>query len=291
MNEKFFETVEIPFKLRGESQQKCSVNFNTMNYGPKSKTVISGKYSYYDCNEFRNAWYSKHNRRNELKGYHNFSSYMGDYQNLSVDELRKIAFLRGRELARLILFEGVLDDEECVVLIYPKNSLGEGFDKETVRNNSSRHIASWIGFGVRAYLKIEGRIVIPIRFNELCNPNHDDVKKITKSARFIVVEDTILSGKSMYELIEIVVNFMIKLDVNQFEFEVCSFFIRTDGLQYIKGKNGWVRYGFSGGNISEVPRVKTSMRVPDEFYSRYLRENVPKGDWTESEKLLVAKHE
>ena len=40
MNEQFFETVEIPFKLRGGSQQKCSVNFNTTNYGPKSRTVI-----------------------------------------------------------------------------------------------------------------------------------------------------------------------------------------------------------------------------------------------------------
>ena len=49
--------------------------------------------------------------------------------------------------------------------------------------------------------------------------------------------------------------------------------------------------GFSGGNISEIPRVKTSMKVPDEYYSRYLRENVPKGDWTENEKSLVAKHE
>ena len=208
-----------------------------------------------------------------------------------MSELRKKAFLRGRELARMISFDGTLDDVECVVLIYPKNSLGEGFDRETVIKNSSKHIASWIGFGVRAFLEIEGKVVIPIRYDELCDPNHDDVKKITKSARFIVVEDTILSGKSMYELIELVVRFMIKLDVNQFEFQVCSFFIRTDGLQYIKGKNGWVRYGFQRGNISDVSRVKTSMRVPEEFYNRYLRQNVPMGDWTESEKSLVAKHE
>ena len=176
-------------------------------------------------------------------------------------------------------------------MIYPKNSLGEGFDKETVKNNCQKHIASWIGFGVRAFLETEGKAVIPIRFDELCDPNHDDVKEITKSARFIVVEDTILSGKSMYELIELVVKFMIKLDVNQFEFQVCSFFIRTDGLQYIKGKNGWVRYGFSRGGISPISRVKTSPRVSDKFYSRLLRESVPIGDLTAGEKSLVAKHE
>ena len=291
MSEQFWETVEIPFIVGGGSEQKCSVTFNTMNYGDRSRTVISGTYSYYDCNEFRNAWYGKHNRRNELKGYHNSAYYTGDYQNLSVSELRKKAFLRGRELARMISFDGTLDDAECVVLIYPKNSLGEGFDKETVNNNSQKHIASWIGFGVRAFLETEGKTVIPIRFDELCDPNHDDVKEITKSARFIVVEDTILSGKSMYELIELVVKFMIKLDVNQFEFEVCSFFIRTDGLQYIKGKNGWVRYGFQRGSISDISRVKTSPAVADKSYARLLRESVPIGDWTACEKSLVAKHE
>ena len=67
MSEQFWETVEIPFIVGGGSEQKCSVTFNTMNYGDRSRTVISGTYSYYDCNEFRNAWYGEHNRRNELK--------------------------------------------------------------------------------------------------------------------------------------------------------------------------------------------------------------------------------
>lgn len=282
---KYFSTkINIPFREVNQEIKKADVFIHSLNYGDNSRSAEIGESSYYDCNEFRNAWYSKSGRNKELKGYLNSTSYTGVYGDKPLKELRHIAFIRGREIAKKIISRWFSDDETFVI-IFPPNSLPEGTDRSDVIKNTSNHIGSWIGGGVKAFLEMEGQKVVSIRYKELISISQKNIENIIGPFRVIILEDTIVKGKTLYSLIKSVLELLITMESEQYRIDVCSFFARSDGIKNIEQKNGWVQLGLSPNNISEKPIV--NMRVNDEMYAEALDCQTDSADWTDNEQELM----
>ena len=283
MSEYFSTKIKIPFREINQEQNEADVFIHSLNYGRGgSGDAEIGDSSYYDCNHFRNAWYSKVNR--SVSGYHNSLSYQGDYEDKSLKELKFIAILRGREIAKKIISQWSSEDETFVIVL-PPNSLPEGTDKEKVVNNASNHIGSCIGFGVIAFLEVEGLKVVSIRHEELISISQKNIENIIGPFRVIILDDTILKGGTVYSLIKSVLEFLITMDSENYRIDVCTFFSRYDGIKNLEQKNGWTRYGLSSRNISEKPIV--SMRVNDEMYAEILDSQTDPASWTHNEQELM----
>ena len=86
MSEYFSTNIKIPFRELNKECKEADVSVHSLNYGRGgSSDAEIGASSYYDCNHFRNAWYSKMNR--SVSGYHNSSSFQGEYEDKSLKEL------------------------------------------------------------------------------------------------------------------------------------------------------------------------------------------------------------
>jgi hypothetical protein len=288
MSEYFSVKLEIPFREVNKEQKKADLFVHSLNYGgPGGGEAEIGDSSYYDCNHFRNAWYSKTNRN--VSGYHNSSVYQGEFKDKELKELRRIAFLRGREIAKKIISQWSLEDETLVIVL-PPNSLLERRDSDKIVEKASNHIGSWIGFGVNAFLELEGHEVVSIRHDEFSTIRQDHVQKINTPFRLVLIDDTILKGRTLYPWIKLALEFLITLNsarfpIDNYRIDVCTFFTRSDGINFLKHKNGWTRYGLSTRSVSEDRVI--CPRVSDENYARVLWQNVNNEDWTRNEEELI----
>jgi hypothetical protein len=281
MSNYFSTKINVPFREINQEIKEAEVFIHSLNYGDRSQSAEIGDSSYYDCNEFRNAWYSKLKR--DVKGYFNSTSYTGVYGDKSIKELMYIAFLRGREIAKKI-FSQWFSNDETFVIILPPNSLREGANRSDVRNNASCHIGSWIGFGVQAFLEMEGQKVVSIRHEEFISISQKNIENIIGPFRVIILDDTILKGDTVYLLIISAIRFLITMNSKNHRIDVCSFFARSDGIKTLEEKNEFVQ-GFSPQKISEKPIV--NMRVNDEMYAEILDCQTDSADWTDNEQELM----
>lgn len=288
MSEYFSTNIKIPFRELNKEFRKADVFIHSLNYGMGgSSDAEIGNSSYYDCNHFRNAWYSKMNR--SVSGFYNSSSLQGDYRDKSLKELKHIAFLRGREIAKKIISQWSLV-EETLIVVLPPNSLPEGDDRDTIVRNASNHIGSWLGFGVIAFLELEGHEVIQIRYEEFVSIRKKHIEKIDTPFRLILVDDTILKGRTVYPWIRAALEFLItinseKFPIDNYRIDVCTFFTRFDGIKYLENKNGWSRYGLTIQSTSENPIVNP--RVTGEMYAGILSNLVDSKDRTPNEERLI----
>jgi hypothetical protein len=288
MSEYFSTNIKIPFRELNKECKEADVSVHSLNYGRGgSSDAEIGASSYYDCNHFRNAWYSKMNR--SVSGYHNSSSFQGEYEDKSLKELKHIAFLRGREIAKKIISQWSLEDE-TLIIVRPPNSLSEGNDRDKIVKNASNHIGSWIGCGVIAFLELEGHEVVPIRYEEFTSIRQKHIHKIDTPFRLILVDDTILKGRTVYPWIRLALEFLItinseKFPIDNYRIDVCTFFTRFDGIKFLENKNGWSRYGLTTQSISENPIVNP--RVTGEMYARILSNLVDSEDRTPNEERLI----
>ena len=281
MSEYFSTKINVPFREINSGIKEAEVFIHSLNYGDRSQSAEIGDSSYYDCNEFRNAWYSKLNR--DVKGYFNSTSYTGVYGDKPIQELRHIAFLRGREIAKKIFSQWFCNDETFVIIL-PPNSLGEGSNISDVRKNASSHIGSWIGFGVKAFLEMEGQEVVSIRHEEFISLSQKNIENIIGPFRVFIIDDTILKGGTVYSLIISAIRFLITMNSENHRIDVCSFFARSDGIKTLEEKNGYAQF-LSPQKISEKPII--NMRVNDEMYSKILNYQTDSADWTDNEQELM----
>jgi len=281
MTEYKTENVKIPFKVFDGTYHSADLFLHTLNSGSKSVSNF-GPNSYYDCLDFRNAWRKRLKRG--IEGYYN-RGQEGEFEGLSLEELKYQAFIRGREIAQKII-SNIINLTENIVLFLPPNSLGEAarLGKKNVLRNASEHMGSWIGFGVQAFLEIEGYSCVTFRHETLTELSEPEVKQIPESFRIIIIDDTILKGDTLYKkILPDVIKFLIALSKDDFRIDFFSYFSLTEGIINLRSKNGWTRYGFQAKNFRKERALNLNIRVTEDMYAKIINKMVDEELWTQNE--------